>query len=129
MHYLLVSDILQDQELNAEGLLISLGVTCKLSGFRYTEYILNKAVKNPSCLQLITKVLYPEVASHFNISGNAVETSIRRLIKVCWDVLGHHRLNEIAGYKLAKRPSNFEFLHILTAYMLRIQSGTEKVSL
>lgn len=45
MHYLLVSDILQDQELNAEGLLISLGVTCKLSGFRYTEYILNKAVK------------------------------------------------------------------------------------
>ena len=106
-----------DKEITTEGILLSLGVSYKLSGFRYAEYMIEKAVEDPDCLLLITKILYPEVAEKFNVSPNAVENSLRKLINVCWNKPDHYMLNEIAGRELKKPPSNLEFLHMLSAYI------------
>lgn len=104
-------------KITTEGILLSLGASHKLSGFRYAEYMIDKAVDDPDCLLLITKILYPEVAAKFHVSPNAVENSLRKLIKVCWNRTDHCMLKEIAGIELTKASSNLELLYMLSAYM------------
>ena len=52
--------------LDAERLLRLLGVTGKLSGFRYAVYMVEQVRDQPDNVLLITKRLYKQTADHFN---------------------------------------------------------------
>lgn len=64
----------------------------------------------------ITKDVYPHLATKFKVTPGNVEHNIRTLVKACWDT-NRDSLEEIAGYALEQRPTNFEFVEILASYL------------
>ena len=75
--------------LDAERLLRLLGVSGKLTGFRYAVYMVEQVRDQPENMILITKRLYPD----------------------------HSFLNLIAGAELRQPPTNSQFIDILAAYL------------
>ena len=73
--------------LDAERLLRLLGVTGKLSGFRYAVYMVEQVRDQPDNVLLITKRLYKQTADHFNTTPSCVERNLRTLIQSCWNQL------------------------------------------
>ena len=59
--------------LDAERLLRLLGVTGKLSGFRYAVYMVEQVRDQPDNVLLITKRLYKQTADHFNTTSSCVD--------------------------------------------------------
>lgn len=103
--------------LDAERLLRLLGVTGKLSGFRYAVYMIEQVRDQPDNVLLITKRLYKQTADHFGTSPSCVERNLRTLIQNCWSHLDHDFLNVIAGTQLMYPPTNSQFIDILAAYL------------
>lgn len=93
--------------LDAERLLRLLGVTGKLSGFRYAVYMVEQVRDQPDNVLLITKRLYKQTADHFNTTPSCVERNLRTLIQSCWNQLDHDFLNVIAGTQLRQPPFSF----------------------
>ena len=96
--------------LDAERLLRLLGLSGKLTGFRYAIYM----VEN---MFLITKRLYAQTAEHFRTTPSCVERNLRTLIQSCWNYPDHSFLNLIAGAELRQPPTNSQFIDILAAYL------------
>lgn len=103
--------------LDAERLLRLLGVTGKLSGFRYAVYMIEQVRDQPDNVLLITKRLYKQTADHFDTSPSCVERNLRILIQNCWSHLDHDFLNVIAGTQLMYPPTNSQFIDIMAAYL------------
>ena len=103
--------------LDAERLLRLLGVTGKLSGFRYAVYMVEQVRDQPDNVLLITKRLYKQTADHFNTTPSCVERNLRTLIQSCWNQLDHDFLNVIAGTQLRQPPTNSQFIDMMTAYL------------
>ena len=82
--------------LDAERLLRLLGVTGKLSGFRYAVYMVEQVRDQPDNVLLITKRLYKQS---------------------CWNQLDHDFLNVIAGTQLRQPPTNSQFIDMMAAYL------------
>lgn len=76
-----------------------------------------KIVTGERSVQLITKILYPETAKHFGVKPHAVERAIRTLIELCWRYGDKQVMVGLAGYELEYRPSNAEFLDMISAYI------------
>ena len=124
IYFLVPEDELpQDQfdrkALDIEALLRRLGVTRKLTGFQYVCYMVNQVVEDPSRLSLITKRLYPETARHFHTTRDSIELATRNVIRAVWGQADHRLLDHIAGIHLEKRPSNCEFIDILSSFLSR----------
>ena len=111
--------------LDIEALLRRLGVTRKLTGFQYVCYMVNQVVEDPSRLSLITKRLYPETARHFHTTRDSIELATRNVIRAVWGQADHRLLDHIAGIHLEKRPSNCEFIDILSSFLSRPQEDKE----
>lgn len=120
MYYLYVPAETFEIPVTAESLLRSIGVTKRLTGFAYAVFMIEQIVSGQSSVQLITKRLYPETARHFGVSPHAVERALRTVIHACWKYGDKDRLNRIAGRKLARAPSNSDFLDMLSAYLTTI---------
>ncbi|MBS5590962.1 sporulation initiation factor Spo0A C-terminal domain-containing protein [Flintibacter sp. HCN-6482] len=130
IYFLVPEDELpQDQfdrkALDIEALLRRLGVTRKLTGFQYVCYMVNQVVEDPSRLSLITKRLYPETARHFHTTRDSIELATRNVIRAVWGQADHRLLDHIAGIHLEKRPSNCEFIDILSSFLSRPQEDKE----
>lgn len=102
---------------NTERVLRCLGVSGKLTGFPYAVYMIERVITEPSCIQLITKKLYPETAKKFGVSMVSVERTTRTLIKACWKNENHDFLDYIAGNHLEQCPTNSEFLDLVASYL------------
>lgn len=103
--------------LGAERLLRLLGVSGKLSGFRYAVYMVEQVRDQPENMVLVTKRLYMLTAEHFNTTPSCVERNLRTLIQNCWSYPDHSFLNLIAGAELKQAPTNSQFVDILAAYL------------
>ena len=103
--------------LDAERLLRLLGVSGKLSGFRYAVYMVEQVRDQPENMVLITKRLYMQTAEHFNTTPSCVERNLRTLIQSCWSYPDHSFLKLIAGAELKQAPTNSHFIDILAAYL------------
>lgn len=103
--------------LTAERLLRLLGLSGKLTGFRYTVYMVEQVRDQPENMLLITKRLYAQTAAHFNTTPSCVEHNLRTLIQRCWNYPDHSFLNLIAGAELQQPPTNSQFIDILAAYL------------
>lgn len=103
--------------LDAERLLRLLGLSGKLTGFRYAIYMVEQVRDQPENMFLITKRLYAQTAEHFRTTPSCVERNLRTLIQSCWNYPDHSFLNLIAGTELRQPPTNSQFIDILAAYL------------
>ena len=95
-------------------LLYRLGVTAEYTGFFHTSYAVYLAVLHPKRLLLITKLLYPAVAKHYDTSWKRVERNIRTVIGIAWNC-NQALLIELAHYPMRERPSPAHFIAILAS--------------
>lgn len=103
----------------AQWLLHRLGVTEAYKGFNHTVYAVQLCVNDPDRLQLITKLIYPDVAGRYGTSWQAVERNMRTVAAVAWET-DPLLLSELAGFHLKRRPTNGRFIAILTNFSSRI---------
>ena len=71
-----------DLQFKISGLLMMMGFSVKLHGFKYLSEAIARILKNPD--QSITKELYPGVAQVYNTAGSHVERSVRGAIQDAW---------------------------------------------
>ena len=108
-------NVMQEQKI--EYLLRSLGIGATYRGYRYLSYGIQLCLNDEDYLLSVSKLLYPQIAKHYNASCYSVERDIRTVIKVCWDRGNKQLLQEIALRPLCTRPPSGEFIDILTAYL------------
>ena len=105
------------QEQKIEYLLRSLGIGATYRGYRYLSYDIQLCLNDEDYLLSVSKLLYPQIAKHYNASCYSVERDIRTVIKVCWDRGNKKLLQEIALRPLYNKPPSSEFFDILTAHI------------
>ena len=71
-----------DLQFKISGLLMMMGFSVKLHGFKYLRESITRMLQDPE--QSITKELYPGVAQVYNTAGAHVERSIRGAILDAW---------------------------------------------
>ncbi len=96
------------------SLLYNLGITANYTGYHYITYAVELACRDPSRLNLVTKKLYPTVATHFSSTPGSVERTIRRSVDLAWQN-NPQLLEDLAGYHLERRPYASQFIAMLTA--------------
>lgn len=82
-------------------------------GFYYTAYAVWLCVRQPERLLLVTKWLYPDVATHYDTHWHNVERNIRTVISTIW-CNNPALLEELAGEPLHEKPRPAQFLAILS---------------
>lgn len=102
-----------------QWLLNSLGATEVYTGFPHVVYAVQLCLSDPSRLQLITKLIYLDVAGRYGTNWRAVERNMRTVATVAWRT-NPLLLSELAGYPLKRKPSNGYFLAILAHFCARI---------
>ena len=107
-----------------QSLLRTLGITANLRGFRYLKRATELAIEDPDCLLNIGKLIYNTVAQEFETTPKCVERNIRTAIDSCWLHGNRKLLCQIAGYELQEKPTNSQFIDIISAYLISIQSPT-----
>ena len=100
----------------AAHLLCRLGITANYIGFYHTVYAIMLAVKEPERLQLVTKWLYPDVATAYSTNTDNVRKNIDRVCRLAWE-RNPELLSEFAYFDLKKKPGTSEFLAILVGYI------------
>ena len=96
------------------SLLYPLGITADYIGFFHTSYAVYFAVLHPKRLLLVTKLLYPMVAKHYETSWQRVERNIRTTVGVAWNS-NRALLVELAQHPLPEKPTAARFLAILAS--------------
>lgn len=98
------------------NLIRKLGATSKYKGYYYTADAIRISMDMKNMPMKVTKDIYPVIAKKYNTSTANVEHNIRTLVTVCWD---SHKptLDKIAGYTLEYKPTNSEFIDILSYYL------------
>ena len=97
-------------------LLYRLGMVANTVTFFYTSYAILLSIQEPQRLELITKLLYPDVAKHYNSTKTAVEKGIRKMVDRIWRD-NPQLLSEMTGKPLKAKPSNTQFLIIASSYL------------
>ncbi len=101
----------------ARNTLVLLRIPRSLKGFRYLTIATVLVVLVPERLERITKEIYPEVARRCGTKSSRVERCMRKAIIHCWDEGNHEALDQMAGYHLDKRPTNTEFIDLVSIYI------------
>ncbi|MCD8242126.1 MAG: sporulation initiation factor Spo0A C-terminal domain-containing protein [Lachnospiraceae bacterium] len=93
-------------------LLLHLGITPNYIGYFYLIDALEMAVEEPQRLLLVTKLIYPEVARHHDVSAQAVERCLRTVAETAWRT-NPELLQRIAGHPLCGRLNVSSLLAVL----------------
>ena len=87
-------------------------------GAHYLAYAELLVLEDQDRLTMVTKWLYPEVASHYRTSWKAVERNIRTVIAICWQQDRGARLSRILGIPFTEKPSPTGIIQLLAHYFL-----------
>lgn len=98
------------------SLIRKVGIGAKYKGYRYLAEAIHLTILDENSLRHITKNIYPPVAEQFHVSTYSVEQGIRTVIDVCWNK-NKSLLEEISGCRLSEKPTNSEFIDILSYYL------------
>ena len=101
-------------------LLREIGVPAHLMGYDYIRTTIVYAMDNPEALDVVTKVLYPEVAKRYKTTPSRVERAIRHAIEVAWKRGKLETIDGIFGYTVDTskgKPTNSEFLCMLVDHL------------
>ncbi len=105
-----------DLELIITDIIHQIGVPAHIKGYHYLRYSIIISIKDPEIINSVTKLLYPEVAKHFNTTSSRVERAIRHAIEVAWDRGDVNVLNSYFGYTVHNsrgKPTNSEFIAMI----------------
>lgn len=94
-------------------LLKRLGISSTYNGFWQSVCAVRLAVQNPGTLMLVSKLLYPEVATQFGVNWRVIERNIRTVAQVAWEN-NPDLLSELAGFPLTRRPKAAHFISTLS---------------
>ena len=86
-------------------------------GFHYILSAIKIAVAETNTTICITKDIYPAVARKFNSTPARVERCMRKSIDYAWKSNGREYFELAAGFNMNKRPTNSQFLSIVTEYI------------
>ena len=106
-------------EFQVTKILHHIGVPANIKGYSYMRFAIVLAVNNPATMELVTKILYPEVALHFGTTAQCVERAIRHAIEVAWDRGDIDILNMFFGFTVQRargKPTNSEFIAMIADY-------------
>ncbi|RKL64918.1 sporulation transcription factor Spo0A [Salipaludibacillus neizhouensis] len=101
-----------------------IGVPAHIKGYMYLREAITRVYKDIELLGSITKVLYPEIAKHFNTTASRVERAIRHAIEVAWSRGNIESISKMFGYTVSvskSKPTNSEFI-AMVADKLRIEN-------
>ncbi len=101
------------------AILDRLGISTKYKGYRMLASAIGIAVENEEAILLVTKLIYPEVARRFGVSGANVDKNIRVAIAAFWNNGNRELYNKIVGYQITRKPSNAEFIAAIASYIIR----------
>lgn len=105
-------------------LLEQLGLARKEKGFERLSYAIAVTAQEFERAGSVTKLLYPDLAKHFQTTPEKIERSLRHLIEKSWERGDKTRFEELFGYHRDNseiRPTNSEYIAILADW---IRSGS-----
>lgn len=97
-------------------MLRTIGVPAHIKGYRFLRDAILMVVEDPTLINAVTKILYPDIASAHNTTASRVERAIRHAIEVAWDRGDIEVLNYYFGstvHSLRGKPTNSEFIAML----------------
>ena len=106
----------QNLESSVTAIIHEIGVPAHIKGYQYLRYAIIMTVENMEVINAVTKILYPEVAKHFNTTASRVERAIRHAIEVAWDRGDLETLQKYFGYTVSNakgKPTNSEFIAMI----------------
>lgn len=94
-----------------------LGLADSYYGEKFLYLALEIIQEEPTRLCCISKQIYPEIAKQYNTNIVCVERNLRTFISKLWETGHYEYLEKLAGKTLNKKPSNGEFLDIMSMYL------------
>ena len=97
-------------------LLEQLGLARKEKGFERLSYAIAVTAKEFERAGSVTKLLYPDLAKHFQTTPEKIGRSLRHLIEKSWEKGEKTRFEKLFGYHRDNseiRPTNSEYIAIL----------------
>ena len=101
----------------ATKILVQLGIPANLQGFKYLQDCVMRVIKDPSSIKQVTKKLYPEVGSNYEVNGSVVERSMRHATDIAYYKTGFktlHKMFGLEGTELDYKPTNCELIAIIS---------------
>ena len=112
-----------DLESDITNIIHEIGVPAHIKGYMYLREAITMVYNDIELLGSITKVLYPDVAKHFNTTASRVERAIRHAIEVAWSRGNIEAISSLFGYTVSvtkAKPTNSEFI-AMVADRLRLE--------
>jgi two-component system response regulator (stage 0 sporulation protein A) len=110
-----------------ENIIMNLGISPNLSGYVYLIDGIEFLTINKITCGMITKKLYPYIASIHNSSGSRVERAIRHAIESRWGFIIKSPISEkvfgidFAGLSKLINPTNSEFMFYILRYIQNLE--------
>ena len=98
------------------GIIRKLGITSKYKGYYYLVEAISIAMAQEDRHIRITKDIYPYLARKYITTPSNIERDMRTVISACWK-MNKPGLDKIAGYELSYKPTNSEFIDMITYYL------------
>lgn len=98
-------------------ILHQIGIPAHIKGYAYIREAICLSIFNPDIINMVTKQLYPSVATRFSTTPSRVERAIRHAIEVAWDRGDIDVLNSYFGYTIHNsrgKPTNSEFIAMIS---------------
>lgn len=111
---------LSNIESDVTDVLLEFSIPARISGFHFLRKGIIMSLKDTTCINLITKVIYPEIAKEYNTTSGRVERAMRNAIEIAWKKSDDKTIRKYFGRSASKnnkRPSNGEFMAIITDYL------------
>lgn len=118
-----VAVVMQDEEMVTD-MLRTIGVPAHIKGYRFLRDAILMVVEEPTLINAVTKVLYPDIAAAHNTIASRVERAIRHAIEVAWDRGDIETLTFYFGstvHSLRGKPTNSEFIAMLADRVILAQ--------
>ena len=103
----------QELSLVVSDVLRRVGVPANIKGYYYLRYAIVMVMKDFDLLNTVTKVIYPDVAVHFDTTASRVERAIRHAIEVAWERGDIEAQQNLFGYSVSSykgKPTTSEFI-------------------
>lgn len=111
-----VPSVSLEEEDMVTDMLRMIGVPAHIKGYRFLRDSIMMVIDDPTLINAVTKVLYPDIARDHSTTASRVERAIRHAIEVAWDRGDIEILNFYFGStvnSLRGKPTNSEFIAML----------------
>lgn len=101
-------------------ILLELGIPANLQGFRCLQQCAIKVIEKPALLRKVTKELYPEVGSMFNVDGSVVERSMRHSTEIGYNKTQFKplcKLYNTSDEKWNYKPTSSELIALIAEFV------------